>query len=100
VLAIVPIEDLDIVQFDINTAFLYVDLNEEIYMCQLEGLVVLGSENKICLFHKSQYGLKQISEEWNKSFNNYLVSYILSPQVLILVCMLAKYGHISFVLYL
>ncbi len=34
VLVIVVIEDFDIIQFDIKTAFLYVDLNEKIHMCQ------------------------------------------------------------------
>jgi hypothetical protein len=33
VLAIVVAEDFDIIQFDIKISFLYVDLNEEIYMC-------------------------------------------------------------------
>jgi hypothetical protein len=33
VLTIAVDKDLDIIQFDIKTAFLYVDLNEEIYMC-------------------------------------------------------------------
>jgi hypothetical protein len=73
VLTIVVAEDFDIIQFDIRIAFLYVDLNEKIYMCQPEGLVVLGNEDKVCLFHKSLYGLKQANRKWNKRFNNFLV---------------------------
>jgi hypothetical protein len=58
-LVIVVTEDIDIIQFDIKTTFFYVDLNEKIYMCQPEGLFVPRSENKVCLLHKSSYGLKQ-----------------------------------------
>jgi hypothetical protein len=42
VLVIVIVEDFDLTQFDIKIAYLYVDLNEEIYMCQLEGLISKG----------------------------------------------------------
>jgi hypothetical protein len=79
VLAIIARKDLDIIQFEIKITFLYVDLNEEIYICQPESLIVGGSEDKVCLFHKSVYGFKQASKEWNKWFNDFLVSYNLKP---------------------
>lgn len=63
VLVIVVTKDFDIIQFDIKISFFYVDLNEDIYTCQPEGLVVPRSENKVCLFHKSPYGLKQAKRE-------------------------------------
>ena len=44
---------------DIKTAFLNSDLEEEIYMEQPEGCVILGQEHKICKLIKSLYGLKQ-----------------------------------------
>lgn len=48
-------------------------------MCQLEGLIVPRSEDNVCLFCKSLYGLKQANKIWNKSFNDFLVSYNLKP---------------------
>ena len=43
---------------DIKIAFLNGDLEEEIYIEQLEGYVVHGQEHKICKLIKSMYGLK------------------------------------------
>ncbi|CAM8902430.1 unnamed protein product [Rhodiola kirilowii] len=44
---------------DVKTSFLNGDLEEEIYMKQPEGFVMLGNENKVCNLVKSLYGLKQ-----------------------------------------
>ena len=41
------LEDLDIQSVDIKTAYLYGDLDEEIYMEQLEGFKLPGKENKV-----------------------------------------------------
>ncbi|WJZ91115.1 hypothetical protein VitviT2T_010218 [Vitis vinifera] len=46
-------------QMDVKTTFLNEDLNEEVYMEQPEGFVLLGNENKVCKLVKSLYGLKQ-----------------------------------------
>jgi hypothetical protein len=44
---------------DIKTAFLYGELDEELYMEQPEGFEVKGQEGKVlCLLH-AIYGLKQ-----------------------------------------
>ena len=42
---------------DVKTIFLNGDLEEEIYMEQLEGYVVLGQEHKVCKLVKSLSGL-------------------------------------------
>ena len=52
------IHDLKIHQMDVKTAFLNGDLDEEIYMDQLEGFVEPGQDNKVCKLTKSLYGLK------------------------------------------
>jgi hypothetical protein len=45
-------------QMDVKTAFLNEELEEEIYMTQLDGFVVKGQEDKVCKLMKSLYGLK------------------------------------------
>jgi hypothetical protein len=50
---------MEIIQFDIKMTFLHRDLDEEIYMDQPPGFVVLGSETKVCKHLRSLYGVKQ-----------------------------------------
>lgn len=45
-------------QMDIATTFLHGELDEVIYMMQLEGFEECTSD-KVCLLKKSLYGLKQ-----------------------------------------
>lgn len=63
-LAIAAIDDLEIEQLDIKTAFLNAELNEEIYMATPEGLV--GTPGKVLRLQKCLYGLKQSPRMWNK----------------------------------
>lgn len=64
-------EEYIIKKFDIKTAFLYGQLNEEIYMEVPEGY---DERNKICLLKMSLYGLKQAPLSWNKHFSEFLLS--------------------------
>ena len=59
ILSIAAIEDLDIQQMDVKTAFLNGILEEEIYMEQPEGYIESGKKNHVCKLKKSLYGLKQ-----------------------------------------
>ena len=72
--AIASIHNLEIHQMDVKTAFLYGELDEEIYMNQPEGFVVKGQENKVCKLVRSLYGLKQAPKQWHEKFDNTLLS--------------------------
>ena len=60
-LSVATAMDYEIWQMDVKIAFLNGDLDERIYMAQLEGFVEQGQEGKVCELHKSIYGLKQAS---------------------------------------
>ena len=63
-LAIAALEDLDIQSIDVKTAYLYGDLDEEIYMEQPEGFKLPEKENKVWRLCKALYGLKQAGLSW------------------------------------
>ena len=56
--------DLEVEKMDVKTTFLHGDLNEEIYMKQLEGFIVKGKKELICKLKKSLYGLKESPRMW------------------------------------
>jgi hypothetical protein len=57
-IAIAALHNLEIHQMDVKATFLNGELDEEIYMEQPEGFIVLGKEKKVCRLVKSLYGLK------------------------------------------
>jgi hypothetical protein len=69
VMALVAHFDLELHQMDIKMAFLNGDLNENVYMTQLEGFIVEGKEHLACRLKKSIYGLKQASRQWYLKFD-------------------------------
>ena len=58
--------DLELEQMDVKIIFLYGELEEKIYMKQLESYIEEGKENKVYLLNKSLYGLKQSPRQWYK----------------------------------
>ena len=70
VLAMAASLDLEIEQMDVKTAFLHGDLEEDIYMEQLEGFQVQDKEDYVCKLKKSLYGLKQAPRQWYKKFES------------------------------
>lgn len=73
-LAIAAMRNLEVHQMDVKTAFLNGDLDEEIYIEQPEGFVVLGQERKVCRLVKSLYGLKQAPMKWHEKFDQIVLS--------------------------
>jgi Reverse transcriptase (RNA-dependent DNA polymerase) len=62
-------------QFDVKTAFLYGDLEEEIYMRQPKGYEEPGKEDHVALLQKGLYGLKQRGRQWNKKLHTAMTSF-------------------------
>jgi hypothetical protein len=73
ILSIVVAFDLEVEQMDVKTTFLHGDLEEEIYMKQLEGFVVMGKKELVCKLKKSLYGLKQSPRMWYQKFDTYIL---------------------------
>lgn len=60
----------EIIQFDIRTAFLYGDLEEELYMEIPDEYK--APPGKVCKLQRSLYGLKQAPRQWHKKFDSFL----------------------------
>ena len=65
--------DLELVQIDVKTVFLYGDLDEEIYMNQPDGFKVARKEKMVCKLEKLLYGLKQSPRQWYKRFDKFMI---------------------------
>src|ERR1700730_11297856 len=57
---------------DIVTAFLNRDLEEEVYIDQIEGFEEDPTGKKVCMLLKSLYRLKQAPQAWQQSFYKHL----------------------------
>lgn len=73
-LALAAINDLEIEQMDVTTAFLNGDLDQEIYMLIPEGLRISQNDGMVCKLRKSLYGLKQAPRQWYAKIHTFLVN--------------------------
>ena len=62
-------------QMDVNTTFLYSDIEEEVYVEQPEGFIEPGKENWVCRLNKALYGLKQSPRAWFMCIATVLVDF-------------------------
>ena len=63
VLAIAAAEDLEAENFDVDTAFLYGDVDEDIYMDQPDGFEDERSPTKKCVLQKALYEIKKAARQ-------------------------------------
>ncbi|GJZ25746.1 ribonuclease H-like domain-containing protein [Tanacetum coccineum] len=72
--SIIVVHGWPLYQLDINNAFLYWDLVEDVYMTLPEGYKS-GNKTKLCKLNKSLYGLKQALRQWNVKLTTALVEH-------------------------
>jgi len=65
-------EDLELHLMDVDTAFLYRELKEEIYVTQPEGFIHSDYPTYVCCLNKSLYGLKQAPRVWYETIDSFL----------------------------
>ena len=68
-LALAALKGWHISGLDVKTAFLYGELEEELYMEQPEGFKVKGQEGKVLRLWRAIYGLKQAALAWWKALD-------------------------------
>ena len=59
---------------DVKVVFLNGDLEEEVYICQLEGSINNDNNQLVCKLKKCIYGLKQAFHQWYIKFHNVVSS--------------------------
>lgn len=64
--ALATLHKMKLYHIDVTMAYIYGDLDEEIYMRQAPGFEKPGEEEYVCRLNKSLYGLKQSGRQWHQ----------------------------------
>jgi hypothetical protein len=77
ILAIACINDWEIEQMDVVSAFLNADVESEIYMEQPQGYVAYGDKGQplVCHLKKALYGIREAPKAWNELFTSWLIDF-------------------------
>jgi hypothetical protein len=59
---------------DVKTTFLNGEIEEAVYIKQLEGFVVHNEKSHVCRLKKALYGLKQAPHAWYEKMDGFLMS--------------------------
>jgi hypothetical protein len=65
-------KNFKVYQMDVKSTFLNGDLEEEVYMEQLEGFSLKNNPNYVCKLKKALYGLKQAPRAWYYRLDKFL----------------------------
>lgn len=63
---------LHLKELDVKITFLHGDLEQKIYMKQLEGFMEASKESFMCKLKNSLYNLKQALRQWYKKFDSFM----------------------------
>lgn len=76
-LAVAAMQDWELEQMDVDTAFLNAPVNEELYAAMPPGYQQTSSTGKPLVYklRRSLYGLKQAPKNWNSVFNQWLLDF-------------------------
>lgn len=72
-LAISSQQQWPIYQLDVKSAFLNGEVQEDVFVDQLEGFVIEGSKDKVYKLRKALYGLKQAPRAWYSRIDHYFI---------------------------
>lgn len=77
VISLAALNNWDLVNMDVNSAFLNSYVEEEIYVVQPQGFEETGPSGAklVCRMQKCLYGLKQAPRNWNAVIDTWMVSY-------------------------
>ena len=65
-------KNFEVYHMDVKSAFLNGNLEEEVYIEQLEGFLLSENNDYVCKLKKALYGLKQAPRAWFSRLDSYL----------------------------